>query len=116
MALNTVTLTWNLTDCLQSPVGQAQITIAPAVQVTIPSANLVLVTKGHSYTFSGGSGSRAGIVATDNAGMSPASFKYLVSVTNAVDTRQVLVPQFSTPLDFANGAVQDLADLLAAVL
>jgi hypothetical protein len=116
MSLQTVTLTWNLSDFLQVAVGKAMITVSPDTQVAIQSAGQIVVPQPRSRTFTGGSGSLSGIVATDNTGMSPATFNYLISVINAVDTRQVLVPQFSTPIAFANGATQDLADILAAVL
>lgn len=116
MALNTVTLTWNLEDFLLAAVGQALLTITPSAQVVIESAGQIVIPEARSVTFTGGSGSLAGIIATDNAGMSPATFEYTISVINLPDTRVVIVPAFTVPLAHANGSTQDLSALLASVL
>lgn len=116
MSLNTVTLTWNIQDMLQSAVSKAVLSVTPSAQVNYVSGGIVVARVARTVTFTGGTGSISGIVATDNTGILPSPFQYLISVINAVDTRQVLVPQFPTPLAFANGATQDLSVLLAAYL
>lgn len=116
MALNTVTLTWNITDLIQSAVGKSTLVITPTSDVSVLSLGTILTTAPRTYTFTGGTGSVAGLVATDNAGMTPATFLYRISVMNAVDTRFTLIPEFRTPIAFANGTTQDLAALLAAAM
>lgn len=116
MALNTVTLTWNLEDFLLHAVGLALITVTPSAQVVIESAGQIVIPEPRSVTFSGGTGSLAGIIATDNAGMSPATFEYAISVINLPDTRFVIIPEFTVPITHASGSTQDLSALLASVL
>jgi hypothetical protein len=116
MSLNTVTLTWNLVDLRQNGVGKSKITVTPAVQVTFGGLDLIIPELARSVIFTGGTGSMAGIIATDNAGMSPSAFEYIITVTDAVDFRFTTIQPFATPINFANGATQDLSVLLAAVL
>jgi hypothetical protein len=116
MSLNTVTLTWDLVDLRQNPIGKSKITVTPAVQVTLAGIGVVIPGLSRSAVFTGGSGSIAGIVATDNAGMSPVKFKYIITVTDAIDVRFTTIQPFSTYIDYVNGATQDLSVLLAAVL
>lgn len=116
MSLNTVTLTWDIVDLVQHGIGKSTITVTPAVQVTFGGLDLIIPELARSVTFTGGSGSMPGIIATDNAGMSPASFEYIIMVSDAVDYRFVTIQPFATKIDHANGATQDLSVLLAAVL
>jgi len=116
MSLNTVTLTWNLVDLHQNGIGKSKITVTPSVLISSISLDVVFPMLSRSVTFTGGTGSLAGIVATDNAGLSPAVFEYIITVTDAVDYRFTTIQPFATPIAFANGATQDLSVLLAATL
>lgn len=116
MSLNTVTLTWDLVDLRQNAVGKSTLTITPAVDVNCSSLDILFPELARSVTFTGGTGSLAGIVATDNAGLVPLNFEYIIKVIDAIDTRYITIPAFATTIAFANGATQDLSTLLAAVL
>ena len=110
MALNTVTLRWNITDLAQS--GQAGVlTITPTAQMA-DATDHELIAGGRTVNFTGGTGQLAGIVANDNSAVLPAGTGYLITVVSAAG--QVIVPQFQTQLLFANGATQWL-DQLAPV-
>lgn len=112
MALNTITLKWNLTDLLQG--GQtATLIITPTAQMA-DATDHVLVAQPvpRRYTFSGGQGQLAGIIANDNANILPAGTGYTIEIISG--SGQVIIPAFTTQLLFANGATQWL-DQLAPV-
>jgi hypothetical protein len=112
MALNTVTLKWNVTDLVQG--GQtATLIITPTAQLT-DTTDHVLVAEpvARRVIFSGGTGQLAGIIANDNANITPSGAGYLIEVVSSAG--QVLVPTFQTQILFANGASQWL-DALAVV-
>lgn len=111
MALNTVTLEWDLTDLIQSGLA-ATLSITPTAQLSDTTDHILIPPVARTYTFTGGRGSLAGIVANDNAHILPAGSGYLISVTAV--SGQVIVPQFQTQIDYANGATQWL-DALAVV-
>lgn len=116
MTINVVTLTWNIEDLIQNPATKSTITVTPDSQVVFPVANQIVVAQPRSVTFTGGTGSMTGVVATDNTGMLPVTFNYRITVTDAIDTRFTFIKPFTTPIKFSNGATQDLADLLAPLL
>jgi hypothetical protein len=116
MVLNTVTITWDLVDLLQNGIGKSKLTITPAIELSCPSLDIMIPSLARSVTFTGGSGSLAGIVATDNSALSPAVFEYIITITDAIDFRFTTIQPFATPIAYANGATQDLSTLLAAVL
>ena len=111
MALSTVTLKWDLTDLIQAGLS-ATLSITPTAQLSDTTDHVLIPPVARTYTFTGGTGQLAGIVANDNASILPAGTGYLISVTAA--SGQVIVPQFQTVINFANGATQWL-DALAVV-
>jgi hypothetical protein len=114
MALNTVTLKWNVTDLVQG--GQtATLIITPTAQLT-DTTDHVLVAEpvARRVIFSGGTGQLAGIIANDNANITPSGAGYLVEVVS--ETGQVLVPVFQTQILYANAVAGVLwLDQLAVV-
>lgn len=107
MALNTVTLTWNLQDFLQAG-AQAVVTIAPSVNVT-DAADKVIVAANPRSLGTGATGSMPGIIATDNAGLLPSGWSYVIKVTTAGGA---VIGPFNALISFANGATQDLSALV----
>ena len=108
MALNVVTLTWDLTDLIQSGL-QATLVITPTVQLTDPVDHLVFPAVARTVSFYG-TGQLPGIVANDNSDISPFGSTYTISVTAA--SGQVIVQPFNAQINFANGATQDLSSLM----
>ena len=109
MALNTVTLTWDITDLVQAGVP-AVLTIVPTAVLT-DTTDLVIIPKvPRSVTFTGGTGQLAGIVANDNANISPAGTGYVITVTQGA----VTVLSETVQILFANGATQNLASITPA--
>lgn len=115
MALSVVTLTWDIEDLSLTAVGQSQLTVNPVSSLPFVTENITMADVTRSATFTGGTGSITGIIATDNSEV-PAGFRYEISVINAVDQRFTLIPAFRTEIRFANGSTQDLTDLLVNIL
>lgn len=114
MALNTVTVTWDLTDFLQVAVPDScTITFTPTSLLADAADNVIILNQPRSVTFTGGTGSRAGIVANDNAALVPTGTAYSITVFDN-STGLTVVPQFTAIINFSAGATQDLADLYAA--
>lgn len=111
MTLNTVTLQWDLSDLTQSGLS-ATLTITPTAQMSDTADHVLIPAVARSVRFPYGTGQLAGIVANDNGSIQPAGTGYLITVV--ADNGQVLVPQFQTQVNFANGATQWL-DQLAVV-
>lgn len=111
MALNTVTLHWDLADLIQAGLT-ATLSITPTAQLSDTADHILIPPVARTYTFTGGTGQATGIVANDNASILPAGTGYLISVTAA--NGKVIVPQFQTQLLSSNGADQWL-DALAVV-
>ena len=109
MALNTVTLTWDLTDLVQSGLS-AIFSIEPDAVLADATDGLDVLEVARSVTFTGGTGQLAGIVANDNANILPAGTAYVITVVQGGVT---LLSQTSV-IAFANGAVQKLSSLVAA--
>jgi hypothetical protein len=107
MALNTVTLTFDLTDLIQSG-QQATLLIAPTVQLADPADHVIVTTVPRAVNFYG-IGQLAGIIANDNVNISPSGTGYTISVIAAGG--KIIVPAFTTQILFANGATQDLSTL-----
>ena len=116
MTLSTVELRWDLADLIEAGLS-AVLSITPTAQMSDPVDHVLVGAVARTYTFTGGTGQLAGIVANDNANILPAyappgqpGAGYLISVTSAAG--QVIVPQFCTQLLYANGAVQWLDELV----
>lgn len=109
MALNTVTLTWNLTDLVQSGIP-AVLTITPTAVLTDVTDGLVIPKAPRQVMFTGGTGQLAGIVANDNANIAPAGTGYAITVTQG----QVVLLSETVIINFAAGATQTLASLTPA--
>jgi hypothetical protein len=114
VALNTVTLTWNITDFLV-----ASITDSCTIYLT-PTTNLDDVTDGRailaitrSQSFTGGTGSLAGIIANDNVQLTPTGSGYIIRIQDNVTLGYLLGP-FTSVIAFANGATQDLSAIYAS--
>lgn len=108
MTLNTVTLKWDLSDLMEAGIS-ATLSITPTAQLSDTTDHILIPPVARSVTFSGGTGQLAGIVANDNSALQPAGSGYLISVTS--QQGKVLVAQFQTQLNFANGATQWLDEL-----
>jgi hypothetical protein len=111
VSLSTVTLKWDLADLIQAGLS-ATLSITPTAQMSDTADHVLIPPVARTFTFTGGLGQLAGIVANDNAAIAPVNSGYLISVTSAAG--QVIVPQFQTQLLTANGAIQWL-DALAIV-
>jgi hypothetical protein len=107
MALNKVTLTWNLTDLISSGVS-ASISLTPTAVLTDTTDHVVIPQVARSRVFTGGTGSLPGIIACDNSQISPAGWAYTITVTLANGT---VLLSFAAFINFANGATQDLSTL-----
>lgn len=113
MALNTVTVTWNLTDLLQVTLPTSvKVSFQPSVPLADSTDDLTIVNYVRSVATVGGRGSLAGIVANDNVNLIPAGSSYWVTVIDSATGKTILDP-FSVLINSANGATQDLADLYA---
>jgi hypothetical protein len=108
MSLNTVTLTWNLAD-LTLAAQSVKVTVAPTHTVKAPPDSLIVAQKPRSVT-STGAGSMPDIVACDNAGLTPASWGYRITAALTAEPHTILV-DITTPLNFSDGATQDLSGL-----
>ena len=108
MALNTVTLTWDLTSLIQSGL-QATLYITPTAELIDVGDSLVFppVTVPVNFT---GTGQLKGIVANDNVAITPSGAAYSIYV--AAVNGQVIIPQFTTQILFSGGATQDLSKLV----
>lgn len=115
MALSVVTLTWDIEDLVLSAVGPSLLSVNPVSSLPFVTENITMADVSRSVTFTGGTGSLTGIIATDNTEV-PAGFRYAISVINAVDQRFTLIPAFTTAIRFADGSTQDLTDLLVHIL
>jgi hypothetical protein len=110
MALNTVTLKWNVTDLIQSGLA-ATLFITPTAQMADAADHIEIPAVPQQVTFYG-TGQLPGIVANDDTQILPAGTGYLISVVAA--SGRVIIPQFQAQILFANGAIQWL-DALAPV-
>lgn len=111
MALNTVTLTWDLADFLQAVItDQCTISVTPTFLVADTVDNLIIPAVPRSVAFSAGIGSMSGIVANDNGQLTPAGSTYTISVLNR-STGQNIVGPFTAAINRSNGATQDLSFL-----
>lgn len=111
MTLNTVTLTWDLTNFLQAG-ASAFITLAPNVQLTDGTDGILVTDMEYSQRFLDGTGSLEGIIACDNLQLVPNGWAYVVRIT-LPDGTVVFGPE-NIPIDFAAGASQNLADIAPA--
>ena len=109
MTLNTVTLRWDLTDLIESGLS-ATLSIMPTAQLSDITDHLLIPPVARTVNFAGGTGQLAGIVANDNAAITPSGTGYLISVVAANGV--VIVPQLQTQILFANGATQWLDQLV----
>jgi hypothetical protein len=116
MSLSTVTLQWDLTDLIEAGLS-ATLSITPTAQMSDTTDHILIPPVARAYTFTGGAGSLAGIIANDSANILPAydppsspGAGYLISVTSAGG--QVIVPQFQTQILHASGATQWLDELV----
>ena len=111
MALNTVTLTWDFSDFLQAGISDTCILyLTPSFVLADTTDSLIIPAFPRSVTFTGGSGSLAGIVANDNVNLAPAGSAYSISVFDPASNRTIIGP-FSAQINHATGATQDLSAL-----
>jgi trimeric autotransporter adhesin len=110
MTLNTVTLTWDFTDLIQSG-ESATLVIEPTTQLTDVTDGFIEVEVPRPVTFTGGTGQLAGIVPNDSTNVAPQGAGYTVTVTTAAG--QVIYSQ-TVVINYANGATQKLSSLSPA--
>jgi hypothetical protein len=110
MSLNTVTLTWDLTDLLQSG-ESATLVIEPTAQLVDVADGLIVAQTARQVAFTGGTGQLAGIVANDDVNISPSGTGYTITVTTAAG--QLIYSQ-TVVIAYANGATQKLSSLTPA--
>lgn len=108
MALNTVTLTWDLADLLQAGI-RATLSLAPNAVLTDAANHVVIPEVQRSAQFVNGTGSLAGIIACDNGTILPSGWAYTLTVS--VLGQGQLFKQ-TVQINFANGATQDLSSLI----
>ena len=114
MSLNLVTLTWDFTDLIQS--GEAgTLSIQPTSQLTDATDGLIIpALPPKLVNFTGGTGQLAGIVANDNANITPTGTGYTITVT--APNGQVVYGPTTVVINFAAGATQKLSSLTPAVI
>jgi hypothetical protein len=105
--LNTVTLTWDLTDLISSGIS-ATISLVPTAVLTDATDHVVIPEVSRSRAFTGGTGSLPGIIACDNSQVTPAGWAYAITVTLASG---IVLLSFDAFVNFADGATQDLSAL-----
>ena len=111
MALQTVTLTWNLKDFLQVGIPDSCILyITPNNVMADTTDSLIIPALTRTVAFSGGVGSISGVVANDSAALSPGNTSYEILIFDPANNT-VLVPPFAVQVNHANGATQDLSVL-----
>jgi parallel beta-helix repeat protein len=108
MTLNTVTLTWDLTDLLQGGI-RATLSLTPNAVLTDATNHVVIPEVQRSAQFSSGTGSLAGIIACDNGTILPGGWAYTLTVS-VLGQGQLL--KQTVQINFANGATQDLSTLI----
>jgi hypothetical protein len=116
LALNTVTLTWNLVNLIQDGLP-ARITLVPTSLLQDTADALTVPAVSYSVTFTAGFGHIEGIIACDNPHLSPGGWAYLLTVTCPVPlgTGQAGTAVVGPELVFLNsagGPVQDLSGLV----
>lgn len=106
MAINTVTLTWDVTNFLQASQLVA-INIAPDTTLTDPTNELVVADVSYSQE-AYGAGTIAGIVACDNGQILPSGWAYVITVSIG----NTVILDETVQINFASGATQDLSSLV----
>ena len=80
MALNTVTITWDLKDFLQVGIPDSCLLfIVPTSILADTTDSLIIPALTRSSTFIGGTGSMSGIIANDNVNLIPSGWDPLES-------------------------------------
>lgn len=112
MALNTVKLTWDLTDFVQAG-QQGTMTLVPNAVLTDTADNIVIGQVARAQAFTGGTGAMPAVVCCDDVQLSPAGWEY--TITAKLATGQVIV-SMTAPINFAAAVagVIDLSDLVPA--
>lgn len=109
MTLNTVTLTWNIADLIDTGL-QARITLTPTAVLTDSTDHLVIPEVPRSVLFVNGTGSLPGIIACDNTQITPAGWAYTIQIVSS--SGQTIVGPFTAFINYASGATQDLSTLV----
>jgi hypothetical protein len=110
MTLNTVTLTWDLSDFISSGIA-AEIILTPTAQLSDAIDHIEIAEVSRQVFFTNGTGQLAGIIACDNSQILPNGWAYTVSVVLSA-SGQVLIAPFQALINYANGATQDLSSLV----
>jgi hypothetical protein len=111
LSLNLVTLSWDVQDFIQEGVT-AFLTLVPNTTLTDGADNVVITNLARTVSFLNGTGSLAGIVANDNSQITPAGWAYQVTITTGSGV-VVYGPEY-IQINFADGASQNLADIVPA--
>lgn len=109
MALETVTLKWDVTDLIQAGI-EATLSITPTAELVDTTDHVTVGVITRSVRFGHGTGQLAGIIANDSAAIEPGNAGYLIQV--ATDAGVTVVAAFTTQILFADGAVQWLDELV----
>lgn len=107
--LNTVTLTWDLTDLVQTGLD-CEIDITPTAVLSDSADHRTIPEVAHRVRFRDGSGQLAGIIACDNPQITPPGWGYTITVTSLADGRTLIGP-YNVRINYADGATQDLSAL-----
>ena len=111
MSLNTVTITWNISDFRQVNVTDScTFLIAPTNVLADSADSKVIAGVTRTVTFTGGTGSITGVIANDNSNLAPSNTAYNIQVYDNV-TGNYIVGPFTAAVNFSNGATQDLSFL-----
>jgi hypothetical protein len=118
MALNTVTLTWNLSDVTLGGLA-ARITLTPTTLLQDVTDQLTIPAIPYSVTFTGGTGQLTGIIACDNTAITPppGQWAYEITVTCPVQAGstaggELVIGPETVFINYVNGTIQDLSDLV----
>lgn len=109
MALETVTLKWDVTDLIQAGI-EATLSITPTAELVDTTDHVTVGVITRSVRFGHGTGQLAGIIANDSPAIEPGNAGYLIQV--ATDAGVTVVAAFTTQILFADGAVQWLDELV----
>lgn len=110
MTLNTVTLTWDITDLGQDTLA-GRISLTPTAVLTDPTDKIVVPSViPKSQAFVSGTGSMPGIIATDNEQVTPSGWAYVIQIVS--QSGQTIVGPFTAFIPYSNGATQDLSQLV----
>lgn len=108
MAINYVTVTWDMTTVAQGSGLPSTVTFTPTATLAITSTGQTIPPVPIPYAFATASGTSTPLIATDNSGITPATWFYNITIQVPGQPAQTFT---NVSIAFANGATQTLASL-----